>query len=98
MVCLYMRMGRTKNDVNDVRITREDCRQCVDHMLDPFVGRQQPEREKHRFPFDAEKVPALAWTRETWNSMRDAVDLAFWHTVHTLQQRGSLCAHDDDPL
>ena len=77
VLLLDVRMRRAEHDVDGVRVTFEDRRQRVDHVLDPLVGREQAEREDHRTcPATPSCVLAGgAVERHARDPVRDEVDL-----------------------
>jgi hypothetical protein len=89
-------MSGAENDVHRIGVALEDRRQRVDDVLDPFVRRQEPEREEHPLALDPEPVLAVAGERDIRDAVRNEVDLVVRHTVHLVEQLGALRAHDDE--
>ena len=71
-------MGRAQHDVHNIRKLRHNCRQGIEHILDTFVGREQPEGEQHGAAFDLKLVFEVGGIdkADIGNAVRDQIDFA----------------------
>ena len=88
-----------QHDIDDVGKLRHHIRESIEHMFNPLVRRQQPERQQHLLSAHAELVLVIIRGDE-WhvgNAMRDEIDLGRRRLVHLLQDRSSPLRHDHQP-
>ena len=91
-------MRRTEDDIHRIGAALEDRRHRIDHDFDPFVGREQPERQDDGFAAEAEPPLRRVGLDEggVGNAVRNDFDLFRRHAVHGPQQFTGLLGHDDD--
>ena len=65
MLAQFVGMSGAQDDVNHFGKLGNDLRQCVEHVLDAFIRREQPESEQHHLAFHAELVLESRWDRQT---------------------------------
>src|SRR5208282_5166350 len=74
--------------------------QRFDYAFNPFIRRQQSEREQYGLAFRPRGI--LVVIRITkWKvgyAMRDEVDFFLWHAEYFLQQPRGMFAHDDETV
>ena len=85
-----VRVGRARDDVDDILVLGQNLRQRLNDVFDSLVRREQSEREQHRLSFHAEAVLVEIGIEE-WqvgNAVRNHVDLAAGHFEDFLQELG----------
>ncbi|QDV06244.1 hypothetical protein Poly30_17510 [Planctomycetes bacterium Poly30] len=87
-----------QDDVDRVREALDDGRQRVDHVLDAFVGREQPEGEDHPLTFHADARLAGIASGEHRNPVGDQIDLARGNPVNAPKQLDRVFAHDHEAI
>ena len=92
-----VRMRRAEHDVYGVGMLGQDGRKGVDDVLDPLVGREEPEGEDERPPFHAEAVLASG-ERHVRNPVRDDVDLLRGDAVDVAEELSSAGGHDHQAI
>jgi hypothetical protein len=93
-----VRMRHTEDDVHRLWILRADRWQRIDDVLNPFVRRQQSERQNHRLPFDTQSMLAATRRRHRRNAVWDQINLAAADVVDLTEQVRGMLAHDDEPF
>ena len=91
-------MSGPQHDIDEVGKLRQNVGHRSQHMFDALVGREQPERQCHWSPFDAELlfIKVRLHERSIGNSVGDPVDLPFRDAINLLQKRLGPLGHDDD--
>ena len=89
-----IRMRGAEDDVDDVGKLANDLRQRLERVLDPFVRREQAERESDVLPLDAELFLEAVRIdeRHVGNAMRDDVDLRGGHAINIAVETRDLAA------
>ena len=88
-----------QHDVDDLGKLRHDIRECVEHMFNSLVRRQQPEGQQHLLSAHA-KLFLVTVRGGEWHvgdTMRDQIDLGRRRLVHLLQEVSSPLRHDHQP-
>ncbi len=89
-------MRGPENNIDDVGELRQNPRQSVQHMLDAFVGREQPEGQQHHAAFHAELIFKIGRIdkADIRDAVRDQIDLGRRHMVNVLEHPASAFRHD----
>jgi hypothetical protein len=83
-----------------VRVLSGDLGQCEYYVLDPLIGRQQPERQQHQLPLCAETilVEVRINERDIRDSMGDYIDVFRVDAVDVLERSARVLAHHNQPV
>jgi len=94
-----VRMGGPQHDINHVRKLGQNARQRVEHVLDAFVRRKQPERQQHHPPLHAELVFVIIriHERDVGDAVGDDVNLARGGLENLLQHLPAPVGHHHQP-
>ena len=95
-----VRVRRSRHDVRDVLMFRQDVRQRLDYVFNPLVRREQPEGKQYSFPFHAKAV-LIEIGIQKWqvgNAVRNHVNLAARHLEDFLQELRREFAHHNQTV
>src|ERR1039458_879212 len=83
-------MSRACDDVHNVLVFGQNLRQRLNHVFDPFIRREQAEREKYSLAFDPKSVLIEVRIEEgqVRNSVGNHVNFATGHFEDFLQELG----------
>ena len=83
-----IRMCRSGHDVESILVLLENAGHGTDDVLDPLVGRQQPERENHIFAFRSDRslIKIRIHEMKVGNAVRDEVNLRGRYVIDVLQE------------
>ncbi len=92
-----VRVRRPQNDVEEVGEFLEDRRHRLEHVLDPLVRREQPERQGDELPLDPELilVEVRVDERHVGDAVGDQVDLGLRDIVNVTEEAACSLGHDD---
>ena len=92
-------MGRPEHDVNEVGKFLEDRRHRAEHVLDPLVRGEQPERQRDVLALDPELVLVEGGIdeRHVRNAVGNQVNLDLGNVVGLLQEGAGPLGHHDHP-
>src|SRR5574338_411896 len=90
-------MCRAKDNINDIRVFLENCRQGLNNILDAFVRQKKSKGKQHDLAFHAKLILVEGRVDELHvrHPMRDNVDLLGRNAVNILQQLSPAFSHHD---
>ena len=95
-----MRMCHSGDDIRDIRMPCQNCRQRANHVFNALVRREQAESKQNGFAFGAKLVLEIVGIHEghVGNAVRDHIDLSRRNRIHFAQQLGREFAHDHQAI
>ena len=91
-----MGVGSAQHQVDEVGKLRHHLRERVEHVFDPFVRREQSERQQHLSSIHSELalVEIRRHERYVGNAVRNEIDLARRRPVYLLQDGPAAFRHN----
>ena len=79
-------MGRAEDDIHYAGKLGQNCGEGVEHVLDAFIGREQPKGEQNGAAFYLKLIFEKSWVTESdvGNAVRDQIDFAGRSPVYLL--------------
>ena len=95
-----MGMRHSGDDIDHVRMPRQNRRQRPNHVFNSLVWREQAECKQNGLAFRAELVLEIVGVHEghVRHAVRDHIDLSAGNRIHFAQQLGRQFAHDNQAI
>src|ERR1700722_11393371 len=90
-------MGRAQDYIDHVGKLGQNRRERFEHVLDAFIGGEQPKGEQNSAALNLELVFEKSWVTKSdvGDAVRNQIDFAGWSSVYLLQHFAAAIGHYD---